>query len=757
MKKIYFILFIILSIKANAQIVNRFRDSTWFAKGVQFDSTINFKGLKVGTENDTFIMVCRADGNIYKVDKSNFIKNIEYLPLAGGTMYEGATINFPNGSKLSKGTINANLGGNNGIAFKCSIDYEMKWEAGRLYIMQQDGATIRQSLYNFNIVPTVNDDNLKGYTTGSLWTLDNGDTYECTDPTTASAVWVQKTVIYQTALDDSITAVRNIRKVDTLYKNLDSILFTINGLQYSISDSVGASDSTVFATKDYVNSLNASNATSTALKDTANVLRNIRKMDSSYQAINTGRDSMVFYKVINGTTYRTALRDSVRPPQTLSLSYSDSISLSISSGNSIKFSYAVDSVSFITDSLIVIKGGLRKSYVKNTVTFLKNSTKDSSVLTINNNRYAVKDSVRPLQTFTFAKNTAKDSIIATFDGVRSAVKDSVGGGGSSGWSLTGNSATDSTANFIGTTDAKPLMFYTNNTNVGKFDIAGKLGIGTTAPLSALHVNVAKLSLTNAFTLSPNPSNLKLNTSFDMVDSSIYIGLNSYFSGTSWKAAQPVASYIRQSSTALIFSISSGNTINGNYTNSASTKALTLFSTGNITAGGATDWGYRFNVNTTVNGFDGMLIQNSNGGTSNKGGIIFYNANGNLSTLIYKAGSAFATTADQNALILETNETNGVKVNSAGATSTIRLWQNNIERMRVDNAGSVNIGGATNNNTTAIFEIVSTTKGLLPPRMTTTQINAIASPAEGLVVYNLTINAPCFYDGTGWRKITHSNM
>lgn len=48
--------------------------------------------------------------------------------------------------------------------------------------------------------------------------------------------------------------------------------------------------------------------------------------------------------------------------QNLGLSYGDSISLSISGGNTIKFAYAVDSVSKIGDSLIVIKAGLRSSY-----------------------------------------------------------------------------------------------------------------------------------------------------------------------------------------------------------------------------------------------------------------------------------------------------------------------------------------------------------------------------------------------------------
>jgi len=43
------------------------------------------------------------------------------------------------------------------------------------------------------------------------------------------------------------------------------------------------------------------------------------------------------------------------------------------------------------------------------------------------------------------------------------------------------------------------------------------------------------------------------------------------------------------------------------------------------------------------------------------------------------------------------------------------------------------------------------KGFLPPRMSTTQINAIATPAEGLMVYNISIHSPVYYDGTGWKR------
>lgn len=95
-----------------------------------------------------------------------------------------------NGSRLKKGTSDAGYGGANGIALKCSLDYEFKFEAGRLYVMEQDGFTIRELSHNFEITPTVNDDNTKGFVVGSRWMLDSGIIYRCNDDTEGAAVWV---------------------------------------------------------------------------------------------------------------------------------------------------------------------------------------------------------------------------------------------------------------------------------------------------------------------------------------------------------------------------------------------------------------------------------------------------------------------------------------------------------------------------------------------------------------------------------------
>jgi hypothetical protein len=96
---------------------------------------------------------------------------------------------FNNASRLREGTIDALLGGSKGIAQICAVGYELKWEAGRLYVMDGNGIYIRHSLYNFTTTPTITDDVTLGYLTGSRWSLDDDTTYVCTDNTTGSAVW----------------------------------------------------------------------------------------------------------------------------------------------------------------------------------------------------------------------------------------------------------------------------------------------------------------------------------------------------------------------------------------------------------------------------------------------------------------------------------------------------------------------------------------------------------------------------------------
>lgn len=66
-------------------------------------------------------------------------------------------------------------------------------------------------------------------------------------------------------------------------------------------------------------------------------------------------------------------------------------------------------------------------------------------------------------------------------------------------------------------------------------------------------------------------------------------------------------------------------------------------------------------------------------------------------------------------------------------------------------GEIGIGTLTP-NANAALDVTSTTKAFMPPRMTTTQRDAIASPTAGMVIYNTTTNVLDFHNGTSWGPV-----
>ena len=84
----------------------------------------------------------------------------------------------------------------------------------------------------------------------------------------------------------------------------------------------------------------------------------------------------------------------------------------------------------------------------------------------------------------------------------------------------------------------------------------------------------------------------------------------------------------------------------------------------------------------------------------------------------------------------------------GGSATVPIWaiSSNGSDLLIDDQAS-NIGSVLFNNN----------EGVALPRLTTTQINAISSPAQGLMAYNTTLNTICFYNGSSWQKVNSANM
>jgi len=84
------------------------------------------------------------------------------------------------------------------------------------------------------------------------------------------------------------------------------------------------------------------------------------------------------------------------------------------------------------------------------------------------------------------------------------------------------------------------------------------------------------------------------------------------------------------------------------------------------------------------------------------------------------------------------------VESIAGDLTLKSLSNDI---LLEVGGGVGIGSTP--IASALVNIASVTKGFMQPRLTTTQRDAISSPATGLSIYNSTTNEPEYFNGTSW--------
>jgi hypothetical protein len=121
------------------------------------------------------------------------------------------------------------------------------------------------------------------------------------------------------------------------------------------------------------------------------------------------------------------------------------------------------------------------------------------------------------------------------------------------------------------------------------------------------------------------------------------------------------------------------------------------------------------------------------------------------------GSLFAVTDAVTGTVFTVNDASGLPIVSVDTglndVVTIGTYGSNALVVRNNQVGI----GTTTPNVAALLDITSTTKGFLPPRMTSTQRDAIASAPASLIVYNTTDNAISLHNGTAWGNVltTHS--
>jgi len=141
------------------------------------------------------------------------------------------------------------------------------------------------------------------------------------------------------------------------------------------------------------------------------------------------------------------------------------------------------------------------------------------------------------------------------------------------------------------------------------------------------------------------------------------------------------------------------------------------------------------------------------------GLTPYATQGNLQAYKSISGGAPATSgltdANQIAAII-----GGSVELSVGAYASGTMWiqprlltdfSSNFSLVLQPNGGNLGIGAVP--NASAILDAQSTTKGVRMPNMTTTQKNAISSPAAGLMVFDTTLAKLCVYSGSAWQTVT----
>ena len=244
---------------------------------------------------------------------------------AGFTLVPEATINFANSSRLREGLTDAGNGGAGGIAMVCSLDYEFKWEAGRLYVMGQDGFTIRVEQYGFSAVPTVSDDATKGYVVGSRRILDNGLIYLCTDASEDAAVWVDVTAIKiegggivvkgtsnptasgaNTGVDSFISGSNNYFNTGSYCQISGSYNISNSGSNCSISGYINSSNSgTHCSISGYNNFSNSGNFCSISGRDNYYNVGSYCQISGNYNYSNTGSYCQIsgYYNYSNSGTH----------------------------------------------------------------------------------------------------------------------------------------------------------------------------------------------------------------------------------------------------------------------------------------------------------------------------------------------------------------------------------------------------------------------------------------------------------------------
>lgn len=123
---------------------------------------------------------------------------------------------------------------------------------------------------------------------------------------------------------------------------------------------------------------------------------------------------------------------------------------------------------------------------------------------------------------------------------------------------------------------------------------------------------------------------------------------------------------------------------------------------------------------------------------------------------------YTPTSNQTVKIRTTSNTVGSQTVTSGTANITQIGSSAIVNPWVlsgndvyNTTGEVGIGTATP-NASALLELSSTTKGILIPRMTASQKNAISSPTTGLLIFQTDASTGFYYyNGSSWISLSNS--
>ena len=93
---------------------------------------------------------------------------------------------------------------------------------------------------------------------------------------------------------------------------------------------------------------------------------------------------------------------------------------------------------------------------------------------------------------------------------------------------------------------------------------------------------------------------------------------------------------------------------------------------------------------------------------------------------------------------------GEKTFNSDLTVNGKITSSNTDRSTF--AGKLTVGTNSDTTSSAVLEASSTTQGFLPPRLTSTQRDAITTPVAGLTIWNTTNTQLEVYDGSYWKNM-----